>query len=98
MIPKTISPTDLRKDIYSVVHEVAVKGELYLITPSEGESVVLCSRAEYNSLVAERELLRDLREAEADIASGRTMSASEVRVLIAKRGPPVRARGRRRSR
>ena len=98
MIPKTISPTDLRKDIYSVVHEVAAKGELYLITPAEGDSVVLCSRAEYNALVAERELLRDLREAEADIAAGRTSSTSDVRAFIAKRGTPARATRLRRSR
>lgn len=98
MLPKTISPTDLRKDLYSVVHEVASKGERYLITPTQGDSVVLCSRTEYNALVAERELLRDLREAEADLAAGRTMSTSEVRALIGKRGATVSARGRRRAR
>ena len=96
MIPKSISPTDLRKELYAVVHEVASKGQRYLVTPSEGESVVLCSRAEYNALVAERELLRDLREAEADLAAGRTYSTEEVRDSVLKRRPKPR-RTRRRS-
>lgn len=95
MIPKSISPTDLRKELYAVVHEVASKGQRYLITPSEGESVVLCSRAEYNALVEERELLRELREAEADLAAGRTYTTDEVRDFISKpRSKPRRPRRR----
>jgi PHD/YefM family antitoxin component YafN of YafNO toxin-antitoxin module len=95
MIPKSISPTDLRKELYAVVHEVASKGQRYLITPSEGESVVLCSRAEYNALVAERELLRSLREAEADLAAGGTYDTDEVRAFVLKRSSkPRRARRR----
>ncbi len=97
MIPKSISPTELRKALYAVVHEVGSKGQRYLITPSEGESVVLCSRAEYNSLVEERELLRDLREAEADVAAGRTHSSLEVRASIAKKTREMSARRRSRA-
>ncbi len=93
MIPKTISPTELRKELYAVVHEVGSKGQRYLITPSEGESVVLCSRAEYNSLVAERELLRDLREAEADVSAGRTHGTRAVRAFVARKGRPSRRHG-----
>jgi PHD/YefM family antitoxin component YafN of YafNO toxin-antitoxin module len=85
MIPKSISPTDLRKELYDVVHEVASKGQRYLITPSHGESVILCSRAEYNALVAERQLLRDLREAEADVAAGRTYTTRQVRSYTSRR-------------
>ena len=87
MIPKSISPTDLRRELYDVVHKVASKGQRYLITPSHGESVVLCSRAEYNALIAERQLLRDLREAEADVAAGRTYTTGEVRSYMSKRKP-----------
>ena len=95
MIPKSISPTDLRKELYAVVHEVASKGQRYLVTPSEGESVVLCSRAEYNALVSESELLRDLREAEADWAAGRMYKPDEVRDFVLKRSSkPRRARRR----
>ena len=61
MIPKSITPTELRANLYAVVREVASKGQRYLVTPNEGESVVICSREEYNTLVAERALLRDLR-------------------------------------
>jgi prevent-host-death family protein len=85
MIPKSITPTDLRANLYAVVREVASKGQRYLVTPSEGESVVICSREEYNALVEERALLRDLREAEADVAAGRTHTIAEVRGFMSKR-------------
>jgi prevent-host-death family protein len=93
MIPKSITPTDLRANLYAVVREVASKGARYLVTPSEGESVVICSREEYNTLVAERALLRDLREAEADVAAGRTRTLAEVRSFISReraRSRPVK--------
>ena len=81
-IPKTITPTELRRNIYGVVHEVAQRGDRYLVVPDNGDSVVICSREEYNALIAERQLLRDLREAEADIAAGRTYTTSEVRSFV----------------
>jgi len=83
MIPKTITPTELRQNLYGIVHEVASKGNRYLITPSEGDAVVLCSRDDFNALVAERQLLRDLREAEADLAAGRIFTSAEVRASLA---------------
>lgn len=96
MIPKSITPTELRANLYAVVREVASKGQRYLVTPNEGESVVICSREEYNALVAERALLRDLRVAEADVAAGRTHTLSEVRGFISKQRSKSRsARGRR---
>lgn len=78
MIPKTISPTDLRKKLYAVVKEVAKGKAQYLVTPSEGESVLICSRDEYNAIVEERELLRSLRAGEADFKAGRTISHQRV--------------------
>lgn len=78
MIPKTISPTDLRKNLYAVVKDVAAGKAQYLVTPSEGESVVICSRAEYTQILEERELLRDLRAAEADIKAGRLIPHEAV--------------------
>ena len=83
MIPKTITPTELRQNLYGIVREVAQKGHRYLITPDNGDAVVMCSRDDYNALVAERQLLRDLRESEADIAAGRTFTSAEVRQSIA---------------
>jgi len=96
MIPKIISPTDLRKNLYAVVREAA-GGQQYLVTPNEGESVVICSRKEYNALVAERQLMRDLREAEADVAAGRTFTTDKVRAFIleSRTEKPVRPRKRR---
>jgi PHD/YefM family antitoxin component YafN of YafNO toxin-antitoxin module len=86
MIPKTITPTELRQNLYGIVHEVASKGNRYLITPNEGDAVVLCSRDDFNALVAERQLLRDIRDGEADIAAGRTSTSAEVRAWLSHRG------------
>ena len=97
MIPKSITPTDLRANLYAVVREVASKGQRYLVTPNDGESVVLCSREEYNMLVADRALLRDLREAEADVAAGRTHSIGAVRRFILKQRAKRRSAKRSRS-
>lgn len=83
MIPKPITPTELRNNLYGVVREVASGGHPYLVTPAEGESVVMCSREEYNALIAERQLLRDLRTAEADVAAGRTHAPADVRKFLA---------------
>lgn len=97
MIPKSIGPTELRRNLYGIVREIASKGHRYLITGNEGEAVVMCSRDDYNDLVAERELLRDLREAEADIAAGNTSSSAEVRASLRKRGSRVASRTRRKA-
>lgn len=91
MIPKTITPTELRSNLYAVVREVASEGQRYLVTPGEGESVVICSRDEYNALVAERELLRDLRAAEADVAEGRVYTSREIREFAGISSPNSRA-------
>jgi PHD/YefM family antitoxin component YafN of YafNO toxin-antitoxin module len=93
MIPKTLSPTELRNNLYGVVREVASQGCRYLITPSEGDSVVLCARAEYNALVAERQLLRDLREAEADVVAGRIQTTAAVRTVLARQSAHDRGDG-----
>lgn len=93
-IPQTITPTELRKNIYAVVHAVALKGERYLVVPNEGDSVVICSRKEYNALISERQLLRDLRDGERDIKAGRTYSTSEVRRAVSTRRKRTSARRR----
>lgn len=71
MIPKPITPTELRQNLYSVVREVARGENQYLVTPSDDEGVVMLSREAYNAIIAERDLMRDLREAEADIVAER---------------------------
>lgn len=78
MIPKTISPTDLRKQLYAVVKDVGAGKAQYLVTPSEGESVVICSRGDYEKILEERDLLRSLRAGEADIQAGRVVSHEDV--------------------
>jgi PHD/YefM family antitoxin component YafN of YafNO toxin-antitoxin module len=85
MLPKPIGPTELRQNLYNIVREVSQGERQYLVTPSEGDAVLMLSCNAYNALVAERDLLSDLRKAEADIAAGRTYSSREVRALIGDR-------------
>lgn len=98
MLPKPISPTELRQNLYNVVREVARGKHQYIVTPTDEEGVVMLSRAEYNALVAERDLLRDLRQAEADVAAGRTHSTAAVRSSLAKRAAAAKRGRRKRSR
>ena len=85
MIPKPISPTELRHKLYTVVREVARGRNQYLVTPSEEDGVVMLSRTAYNAIIAERDLLRDLRRGEADVAAGRTSTTAEVRAFLVRR-------------
>lgn len=85
MIPKSISPTELRRNLYEVVREIGSKGHRYLVTPNEGEAVVMCSREDFNGLLADIQLLRDICASEADIRAGRTFSTAEVRASIARK-------------
>ena len=85
MIPKPISPTELRQRLYSVVREVARGKNQYLVTPADEESVVMLSRETYNAIIEERELLRDLVHGEADIREGRTKSSAEVLASLQRR-------------
>jgi PHD/YefM family antitoxin component YafN of YafNO toxin-antitoxin module len=95
VIPKPISPTELRQNLYTVVREVARGENQYLVTPSEEDGVVMLSRGDYNAIIAERDLMRDLRKAEADVSAGRLWSTKEVRTFLA-RGSK-RKTGRKRS-
>jgi prevent-host-death family protein len=92
VIPKPISPTELRQNLYSVVREVARGKNQYLVTSADDDGVVMLSRAEYNAIVAERDLLRELREGEGDVAAGRTYTPSEVRASLTKRRGAKRQR------
>lgn len=92
MIPKPINPTDLRKNLYAVVREVASGESQYLVTPTEGDAIVMLSRDDYNALLMEQQLLRDLRAAEADVVAGRTQSPAAVRRFVARRSRKTRPR------
>jgi len=51
-------------------------------------------RADYSASVGKRQLLRDLRDAEADLASGRTHTTTQVREFVMKQKIKSRARRR----
>jgi PHD/YefM family antitoxin component YafN of YafNO toxin-antitoxin module len=92
VIPKPISPTELRQNLDSVLREVARGQNQYLVTSMDDDEVMMLSRAQYNAIVAERDLLRELREGEGDVAAGRTYTPTEVRALLTKRRRAMRKR------
>jgi len=51
-------------------------------------------RADYSASVGKRQLLRDLRDAEADLGSGRTHTTTQVREFVMKQKIKSRARRR----
>lgn len=77
-IPKIKSVSELRKDLYSSLKEVA-EGSTQVVTHKQGEPVVLISQSEYNKLAGENLILRNLEVGLTDIRAGRTHSTEEVK-------------------
>jgi PHD/YefM family antitoxin component YafN of YafNO toxin-antitoxin module len=70
--PKIKSATAFRGDLYETLKEVG-KGTLYLVTQKEGDPVVLISQAEYNRLLEEQSVLRNIAAGVADLELGRVV-------------------------
>ena len=77
-IPKIKSASDLRKDLYSSLKEVA-DGETQVVTHKQGEPVVLISQSEYNRLAEENELLKNLEIVLSDARAGRFYTTEQVK-------------------
>lgn len=77
-IPKIKSASDLRKDLYSSLKEVA-DGETQVVTHKQGEPVVLISQSEYNRLAEENELLKNLEIGLSDARAGRFHTTEQVK-------------------
>lgn len=77
-IPKIKSASDLRKDLYSSLKEVA-DGETQVVTHKQGEPVVLISQSEYNRLAEENELLKNLEIGLSDARAGRFYTTEQVK-------------------
>ena len=79
----TLTATQARKELFNLIRRAQRSHEAIRITHREG-AVVLLSEEEYDALLETLELLsvpglaESLREAEADIAAGRTLSVDEV--------------------
>ena len=83
-IPKIKSASELRKDLYSSLKEVA-EGEAQVITHKQGEPVVLISQSEFNKLSEEKSILKNLEIGLQDIRAGRIHSTSQIRGKLAQR-------------
>ncbi|HLG18635.1 MAG TPA: type II toxin-antitoxin system Phd/YefM family antitoxin [Bdellovibrionota bacterium] len=71
-IPKVKSATVFRNDLYETLKEVG-NGTPYLVTQKDGDPVVLISQTEYNRLLAEQVVLRNIAAGVADLESGKVV-------------------------
>lgn len=71
-IPKIKSATGFRSELYETLREVG-NGVPYLITQKDGDSVVLISQTDYNRLLAEQDVLRNIAAGVADLESGKAV-------------------------
>lgn len=58
--PKIAKPSDLRDDLYKTLDRVS-KGDRYVV-PAKSGDVVLISKAEYDCLIDDLELLKEFEE------------------------------------
>ncbi len=58
--PKITKPSELRDDLYNTLDRVT-RGDRYIV-PTKSGDVVLISKAEYDSLIDDLELLREFDE------------------------------------
>lgn len=80
---ETITTTQARKELFQIIDRAVNGHEVVGVRHREGDAVIL-SREDYESLVETLELLsvpgfsEGLKEAEMDIAAGRTVSLDEA--------------------
>jgi len=80
---ESITTTQARKELFQIIDRAVQGHEIVRIRHREGEAVIL-SGEDYENLVETLELLsapgfsEGLKEAEADIAAGRTVSLEEA--------------------
>ncbi len=81
----TISATQARANLYDLIDEVASSGKRVGITKRGETKVMLISAEDYeswqetNEILADRKLMRDIKEAEQDIKKGRVHDWEDVK-------------------
>ncbi len=81
----TRSVGDLRTNIAVAVREVRRKRRPILLTQNGRGAAVLMGVSQYEALVEELELLRDVRTAERQLDSGRSVAHSKARTQVLSR-------------
>ena len=81
----TVSATTARANLYDIIDEVAASGKRVGITKKGETKAVLISVEELesweetNEILADKKLMRDLRQAEKDIKEGRVHDWEDVK-------------------
>ena len=68
--PKIKSATKFRTDLFDTLREVA-EGKTHLITHNQGQPVVLISQEQYDAILDEKEVLREIAIGTAQIDAGK---------------------------
>jgi prevent-host-death family protein len=81
----TRSFSDFRANVAAVVRQVRRKRRPVILTQNGRGAAVLMGVSQYEALVEELELLRDVRTAERQLASGRSVVHSKARTQVLSR-------------
>jgi prevent-host-death family protein len=81
----TRSFSDFRANVGAVVRQVRRKRRPVFLTQNGRGAAVLMDVKQYEALVEELELLRDVRTAERQLASGRSIAHSKARTQVLSR-------------
>lgn len=79
----TISITEGRKRLFQIAKEIQKPDTTYVLTDKGSPAAVLISPAEYDSIIetieilSDTDLLNDIKSAEEDYKSGRTVTLDE---------------------
>ncbi len=74
-LPKIKSATEVRKDLFSTIHEV-LEGHVQVITHKDGDSVLL-SKDKYDALLDKIETLQGISRGLRDLSEQRSSSHEE---------------------
>lgn len=84
-IMNTVSATTARANLYDLIDEVALSGKRIGITKKGETKVILISAEEYeswqetNEILADKSLMRAIRQGEKDIKEGRVYDWEDVK-------------------
>lgn len=81
----TRSLSDFRANVAAVVRQARRKRRPVLLTQRGRDAAVLMGVSQYQALVEELELLRDVRTAERQLTAGRGISHSKARSQVVSR-------------
>lgn len=79
--PKIKSATSFRTDLYDTLKEVS-EGSPQIITHKQGDPVLLVSKEEYDKLIDEKEALKKMAIAMAELEAGKEISHKKALTFL----------------